>query len=258
MFHHSIRSIPPVNPNYWSFAITGRVRHPLILSYADLQSLPTQTMRCAVACAATSADRPLIGEALWRGVPLSHLLDNVTIDPSAQFARIHAADGYTTVLPLDRLAQTLLVYEMDGQPLAPEYGFPARLIAPGLFGYKMPKWIDRIELTDTSDGGFWESRGWSIDGTMTVKAALTGRSISPSGAPILSGVAYAGEHPITSVQISIDGGGWMPVPLTPAEPFALTHWQIDWTPPGAGEYHVRVQASDGVLFVEHSLVIGSP
>jgi hypothetical protein len=132
---------------------------------------------------------------------------------------------------------------MDGAPLPLEHGFPARLIAPGLHGYKMPKWIERIELTDTPDGGFWESRGWSLDGTTGVTAAILSHQPNADGSVTLSGIAHAGARRIASVQVSVDGGDGMLIPFTPAEPFALTHWQTDWTPPnaGAGDYHVQVR-----------------
>jgi hypothetical protein len=242
-FHHQIRTIPSINPNFWSFAITGAVRHPLILSYADLQALPAQTFHSVIACAGMSKDRPLIGEAIWRGVPLITLLDEVIAGSSVRYAHIHSADRYTTVMPLDRLAQAFLVYEMDDAPLSPEHGFPARLITPGLSGYKMAKWIERIELSASSEGGFWESRGWSLEGTARVKAAILSREQRPDGNINFSGIAYAGERPITRVQISIDGGDWMPIPFTTDE--ILTRWQIDWMPPHAGEYEVRLLASAG-------------
>jgi Oxidoreductase molybdopterin binding domain len=255
LFQQHIRTIPPINPEYWSFAIIGRVRRPLILSFDDLRQFPVETLRCAVACAGMSRSRPLIGEALWRGVPLRALLGEVSIDPAARFARIHAADRYTTVLPLDQLADTLLVYVMDGAPLAPAHGFPARLIAPGLHGYKMPKWIERVELTESPDGGFWEARGWSLDGAAGVRAALLSHEQTADGSLALAGVAYAGSDAIASVQVGIDGGGWMPVPFTPTDPFALTRWRIDWTPPGTGDYEIRVRASSGSAAAEHALVV---
>lgn len=257
MFLQHIRAIPAVNPDYWSFAIGGAVRRPLILSYADLRALPAQTLRCAIVCAASSADQPLIGEAAWRGVALSTLLDELEIAPDARFARIHAADRYTTVLPLDRLRQTRLVYEMDDAPLTPEHGFPARLIAPGLHGYKMPKWISRIELTDSAAGGFWEARGGSLGGDVSAKAAILRHDLTASGAVRLEGVAYGRSS--VSVQVSIDGGAPMPVPITSGDAGTLARWQITWTPPGAGDYHARVVASavtnDGVSTGEHSVIL---
>ena len=187
--------------------------------------------------------------------PLQTLLDELEIEPSARYARISAADGYTTVLPLDALAQTLLVTAMDDAPLPPEHGYPARLIAPGLHGYKMPKWIERIELTDSAEGGFWEAHGGSLDGRATVKAAITEYKQSAHADRVvsLSGIAYVPA--LISIEISIDGGGWMPVSFTPTDRYALANWRIDWTPPGAGDYHVTVRASDGHADAQHSRIV---
>ena len=257
MYQQSIRTLPLIHLNHWSFAIIGGVRTPLILSFDDLSAFSTQTLRCAIACAGVSRDRPLIGEAVWRGVPMQALLDELVIAPDVRFARIHAADGYTTVLPLDRLAYTLLATEMDGAPLPPEHGFPARLIAPGLHGYKMAKWIERIELRASSEGGFWESRGFSLEGEATVKVAVLSHEQAANGAISFAGIAYAGTRPIKSVQVSIDNGDWMPVPFVQDDPIALAHWQIDWTAPNAGDYHIRARASDGGSDAEHALVVRS-
>jgi hypothetical protein len=218
-----------------------------------LLALPSQNLRSVIACAGTGKDRPLIGEALWRGVPLPDLLDEASADSGVRYARIHAADRYITVLPLERLAQALLVYQMDGAPLPPEHGFPARLIAPGLSGYKMAKWIERIELTDSPEGGFWEARGWSLEGDAGVKAAILSHESRADGSIAFSGIAYSGGRPITRVQISIDGGDWMPVPFATDQ--ALTRWQIDWMPPHTGDFHVRVVASDGTTDDQHALTL---
>lgn len=255
MYRQHIHSIPPIHRDHWSFAIIGGVRHPLILSYDDLLSFPTETLRCAIACAGKSVDRPLLGEAVWRGVPLYSLLDQLDIASEMRFACIHAADGYTTVLPLDRLAKSYLVYEMDGQPLSPEYGYPARLIAPGLFGYKMLKWIERIELSDSSAGGFWESRGYSLEGDAATRVAILSYDQSASGVITLTGVVYGGSSPVRAVWLSIDSGDRMPVPFVQDSLFALAHWHIDWTPPGAGDYHLRADASSASSSDQHTLVI---
>lgn len=259
LFQQSIRTTPHINQAYWSFAITGRVARPLILSFDDLRQFPTETLRCAIACAGTSSGRPLLGEAVWRGVPLRALLADVTVSASARYARIHAADGFTTVLPLDQLAEALLVYEMDDAPLPLAHGFPARLIAPGLLGYKMPKWIERVELTESSDGGFWESRGWSLDGTAGVNAAILSHRQQADGSIALAGIAYGGSQPVTSVEVSIDNDGWMPVSFIQDNPLALAHWRAEWTPsnPGAGDYQVivHVHAAKRLEPAEHAVIV---
>jgi len=156
---------------------------------------------------------------------------------------------------LDRLAKTLLAFEMDGDPLPLEHGYPARLVAPGLFGYKMPKWIERIDLRESSDGGFWESRGFSLDGDAAVKVAILSHDKAANGMITLSGIASGGNKPLRSLWISIDNGDAMHVPFTQENPFALAHWQIDWTPPGIGDYHVQAVATSTSRSAQHTLVI---
>lgn len=252
-----MKTIPTVQREYWSFAITGGVKHPLILSYDDLHASPAETLRCAIVCSSNTSDPSEIREPLWRGVPFQALLSDVDIDPEAQYARIHAADGYVTVLPLESLNGALLVYEMDDAPLSPAEGFPVRLVSPGLAACDMPKWIERVELSASSEGGYWQAHGKTIPAESSVVAVLREPLPAEDGALTLNGIAYAGARPVASIELSIDGGDWMPVTFTPADPFALTHWRIDWTPPFAGAFHVRLRASDGAASAEHSRVIGT-
>jgi hypothetical protein len=139
----------------------------------------------------------------------------------------------------------ILVLEQDGLALSPEQGHPARLIVPGLFGYKMPRWVTRIELTDIPRG-FWEARGWNGDGVVPAVAAIS-RPYSRArvqGTVILEGFAYGGEERLTAVEVSVDNADWMPVEFTPARPVSLERWQTVWRPRAPGDYYVRVRAVD--------------
>ena len=259
LFRQHFRHIPPINVNYWAFAIGGAVRHPLILSHADLLALPTVEVGCTIACAGHSPDQPLLGDGVWGGVPLSTLLAEVDIDAAARFALVHSYDGYSAVLTLDKLRDSLLALTLDGDPLPHDHGFPARLIAPGLGGYKLPKWVTRIELTGSAGGGFWESRGLPLDGAVTPVAAILDLAPTESGSILLSGAAYAGDRPITRIEIRIDGGAPMPIAFEVGGPSRWTRWQIDWTPPAPGDYAVQVIASaDGLPptgAARHTIVI---
>lgn len=197
----------------------------------------------------------MMREATWRGVQVSVLLHNIDVDPSARYAHVFASDGYSSVLPLNALKETLLAFEIDGAALTPEEGFPARLLAPGRYGYKMPKWINRIELLETPDGGFWETRGWSLEGVAEARVAITSHSQASDGSIELAGVAFGGAAGVDSVRISIDGAGEMPIQFTSAERLALTHWRANWMPPGAGEYAVKVLAYAAARATEHTISI---
>ena len=250
-FRQQALSVPALNAAQWCLsigpasALSGMARNPLILDYQDVLSLPSVERGCVIACAGGGV---LIGSALWRGVPLSDLLAQVDIPPAAHYAHFYAADGYVTSLALEQLDNALLTYAMNGEMLSQEHGFPARLIVPGLSGYKMPKWIQRIEFGETPHMGFWESRGWSQEGTAPITAAI----LSPrhrdarSDEITFSGVAFAGTRTVTTVELSIDGGEWMPVSdlMTSNSASMWTRWQINWTPPNPGEYRVSVRAID--------------
>jgi hypothetical protein len=238
LFQQHIRTIPAITAAHWSFSIGGAVRHPLILTFDDLRAYPSVEWPCALACAARS---PLIGHANWRGVPLAALLAELDFAPAIQHARIYSADGYHASLTLERLGGALLAYEMDGAPLPPEHGFPARLIAPGLYGYKMPKWVTHIRLGDAPAPGYWEARGWPDDGAARPLASIEATQAQVNGDILISGVAYAGQEAITGVEVSVDDGDWTPVTFTVEQDWV--RWQAAWTPGAAnGDVVLRARA----------------
>ena len=70
----------------------------------------------------------------------------------------------TTSLLVDN--DILIAYKQNGQDLLPERGYPFQLVAVDKWGYKWIKWITKIELTDSNSPGYWESRGYSNDGSL--------------------------------------------------------------------------------------------
>ncbi|MEE3142079.1 MAG: molybdopterin-dependent oxidoreductase, partial [Chloroflexota bacterium] len=97
---------------------------------------------------------------MMRGVSLAALLEPAEPRPDADTAIFHRADGYFTTHPLADLIETdaLLAYEIYGQE-APVHDSPLRLVAPKKYGYKLAKWVVRIELASGSPLGYWEQRG---------------------------------------------------------------------------------------------------
>lgn len=251
-FHQRLRHLPQINPAFWAFGLGGFVGRPLVIPYDEFMALPSIEFSATIACVGSTPARPLIASARWRGVPLSALLAQAQPKPEARFVQCYGADGYTTYLELPRLADAILAYEMNGEPLPPEHGFPVRLIVPGAYGYKMPKWIQRLQLTDTPVNGFWEERGCSANGDVLTLSAITSpRHLESVRGPVLfEGIAYAGARLIAGVDISIDDGPWMPAPLGAAVPYTWTPWRIAWMPPGPGDYLVKVRATDGGGFTQ--------
>jgi hypothetical protein len=249
-FQHYTHPVPNIHVPYWSFAIGGLVRHPLILSYADLLDFPTTEIPCTVLCAANEPGGERIGHALWRGIPLQTLLDELELPSAARFAKLSATGGHVTGITLEQLRTGIIATHMNGKTLRPEDGFPARLIIPGLYDHKMPRWIERIELRDTPFSGLWETSGWAD--TVSVTSAITAPKPSAKvrGLVRLEGYAYAGLNAIDKIEISIDDGPWMPVEFTPPEPGCWTRWYIDWQPSITGAMSLTVCASDSAGIVQ--------
>jgi len=99
----------------------------------------------------------------WGGVPFADFLRRVGADTSARYIGFKCADDYYTSIDMATAlhAQTLLALTYDGQPLPPKYGFPMKLRMPTKLGYKNPKHIQAIFVTNTHPGGYWEDQGYN-------------------------------------------------------------------------------------------------
>jgi hypothetical protein len=128
------------------------------------------------------------------------------------------------------------------------------MIIPGRYGMKGPKWLDSIELTVGTQGGYWEGQGW--DGTVSVHT--TSRfdlphdgDLIPLGPIALGGVAFAGTRGISAVEYSVDGRTWTDATLdTPLSAQSWVLWNATWNPLQAGSYTLRVRARDGAGAVQ--------
>lgn len=149
----------------WALRIDGLVATPLTLSVGQLRSLDTRTQITMHNC-----DEGWNAIAQWKGVPLGHLLRLAAPTTRAQYVVFHCMDKredgqqyYESIDLFDAFhPQTILAYEMNGQPLPVAYGAPLRLRVETQIGYKNAKYIDRVELVDRLDqfgkgrGGWWE------------------------------------------------------------------------------------------------------
>jgi DMSO/TMAO reductase YedYZ molybdopterin-dependent catalytic subunit len=99
----------------------------------------------------------------WGGVPFASFLRRVGADLSAKYVGFKCADDYYTSIdmPTALHPQTLLALTYDNQPLPPKYGFPMKLRMPTKLGYKNPKHIQAIYVTNTYPGGYWEDQGYN-------------------------------------------------------------------------------------------------
>jgi hypothetical protein len=147
----------------------------------------------------------------------------------------------------------LLVYELNGEALPKEHGYPVRILMPGLYGQKMPKWIRDIEFIDHDYHGYWESRGWSDVASVQTNSIIQqppDLDLLPAGSVPVFGVAFAGLHKITKVEVRLDDGAWTPAALLEGDSSLVwTQWSFDW-PAAAGRHTIAVRATDDTGFVQ--------
>jgi DMSO/TMAO reductase YedYZ molybdopterin-dependent catalytic subunit len=107
---------------------------------------------------------------LWQGVLVNSLLQDAGLSPNATTIIFSASDGYTTELPLSYIVQNnlILAYKINNVTLTPQLGFPFMLAAKNQYGYKWIMWVTGIEASnDTSFLGYWESRGYPDNATVS-------------------------------------------------------------------------------------------
>jgi DMSO/TMAO reductase YedYZ molybdopterin-dependent catalytic subunit len=154
-------SVPSFDLATWDFRVWGEVEEPLTLTWDELNALPrsenVQDIHCVTRW--SRFDTPFAG-VHWR-----ELAKLVRPKPSAHFAIAHAEQGYTANVPLDFLEDdlALLATHADGEPLAPDHGYPLRLVVPGKYFWKSAKWLRGIELSSIDRPGFWERYGYHND-----------------------------------------------------------------------------------------------
>jgi DMSO/TMAO reductase YedYZ molybdopterin-dependent catalytic subunit len=247
---------PQINPTLWRLEVTGLVKNRQTYRLDRLKALPAVTQETTLMCISNGLDAGLMSNAVWKGVPLSTLLAAATPLAAAAKVRLHGVDNYTDTFPLEKAMDptTLVVYEMNGEPLPQRHGFPARVIVPGYFGEKHVKWITRIELAGADAKGFYETQGWGPDFIVPTRSrfdqpdheSVFDLAAAGKGIPV-SGVAFGGDRGITRVEVSLDDGeNWQEAKLDyPGTKLTWALWSYDWHPATADDYTLVVRATDG-------------
>jgi DMSO/TMAO reductase YedYZ molybdopterin-dependent catalytic subunit len=240
---------PTVQVERWQLEITGLVRAPRSWTLEQLRALESESRAITLECISNEVGGHLISTAQWRGVTLQMLLAAAGgALPTATHLVFYGVDGYATSLPLADLlqARTLLAWEMNGQPLPDHHGFPLRALVAGRYGEQSAKWLSRIELTDHPYKGFYQSQGWSDGPLSTMSRIDTPTSTAPFSAVTVSGIAFAGLHAITRVEVSTDNGAsWHAATLMPPlSDHSWRFWQWTWRPATPGRYTLVVRATD--------------
>jgi DMSO/TMAO reductase YedYZ molybdopterin-dependent catalytic subunit len=247
---------PKVNADLWHLEVNGLVQNRATWRFQDLLGLAAREQQTTLMCISNGLDAGLISNAMWKGVPLRDLLERAAPLSNAARVRFHGVDNYTDTIPLEKAMEptTLLAYNMNGVRLPHRHGYPLRVIVPGYFGEKHVKWLTRIELTDASVKGFYETQGWGPDFITPTRSRIDlpdHESRFALGelqqAVEVKGIAYGGDRGISRVELSFDDGkSWRDADIYYAGgDLAWSLWKTEWRPEAAGDFVLVVRATDG-------------
>ncbi|MFC2075530.1 molybdopterin-dependent oxidoreductase [candidate division KSB1 bacterium] len=150
---------PVIIPDSVHLTVHGLVDSSFTLDWNDIQGRPaaysdTMLMYCVEGWEVWGN---------WKGISVAELLADASPHPNAGFVEFQCIDGYTTSHSIAYLTKynAMLAYEVNGDFLSADDGFPLRLVAFGKFGYKWAKWVKGLEVMEGPRPGFWESRGYA-------------------------------------------------------------------------------------------------
>ncbi len=253
---------PVVDPAKWRLVLDGEVINPVQLDLPILYQLPSieidKTLECISnwvnQCEGVPFGCGLIGNAHWKGVRLKDVLALAGGLKSGVVGIVtRGADEFTSYMPADPglLNDTLLVYEMNGKVLPLEHGYPARLLVPGRYGMKSPKWVIGIQPTRTVTTDYYGRLGWSKDGIVQAMTRIDVPGLNatlPAGPQRIAGIAYAGSRGVSRVEFSADGGRtWARASFLEEPPFSdvWVRWQGTFTMPASGSVTLAARCVDG-------------
>ena len=254
--------VPTIEPADWSLTVDGLVGNPYELSYEEILKMELVKKDVTLTCVSNEIGGPLVGNAVWAGVPLSEIISKSEPLSNAEQVMCHSVDGFTAGFPIENIFDgrtALLAVGMNGRPLPVIHGFPARLVVAGLYGYvSAVKWIKRNEIcTWDGNNGYWIPRGWSKKAPIKISSRIDvprERKIN-SGVNAVAGVAWAPLSGVRTVEISFDSGPWQECNLgVSLSGETWTQWAYKWDAI-PGKYKIKVRAIDNNGVIQSSSVV---
>ncbi|MBW8480947.1 sulfite oxidase [Actinomadura parmotrematis] len=267
---------------------------PVEFSYAALRALPSHTIAASIECtgngrslyttqqgqtvSGTAWKLGAVGVARWRGVRLSTLLERAGLLKDAVDVMPRGLDAewvdkgrnlghVRRPLPIAKaLDDVLVAYEMNGRPLPPDHGFPARLVVPSWVGIASIKWLGDIQVSREPLSSPWNTSYYRFFGPdyppegsapltrMNVKSAFElpwDGTVQARDARVLHGRSWSGGGRVRRVDVSADGGAtWRRARLHgPAAEHGWVRWAAPWHP-AAGRHELLARATDATGAVQ--------
>ncbi len=255
--------VPRIAREHWSLTIDGLVASSLTLTFADLARFAkfevTSVHQCAGSPMRPREPSQRVCNLKWGGVRLADILSGCR--PSAAAAYVWATgadfgayegvnvDAYVKDLPMARaMGDALLAFEMNDAPLAPEHGYPARLVVPGFYGTNSVKWLTRLTLAATRAQGPFTTRWynepvhdaagsarqqtapvWSIAPQSVIVTPAPGAELAAGQATEIAGWAWA-DGGVRALDVLADAETWQPAALEAPTGRAWQRFTLAWMP----------------------------
>jgi len=240
-----------VREDRWRLEVSGLEGRYFKMSYDELIKLERRRVFKTFMCVGNEVGGSSIGNAEWTVTPLEPIVEKV-LGQKRDGLRVvfYALDQFYSSIPLDVAlsAQSFIAYQMNGEPLPRSHGYPARVLLPNVYGMKQPRWLSKIEVTDRSESGYWEKRGWSSACDVKMTARIDSAISQKEGRWLVTGIAYCGGQAVDSVEVSFDEGeSWHVSKITSERlPNAWSTWEFLWEPSAKGEHLLSARVRDAV------------
>lgn len=268
--------VPCIDVKTWTLSITGLVRASVAFTFEQIRRMPKREIESFHQCAGYPSNPKIatrrVGNVVWGGVELKALLNEIGVLPDARFLWSYGSDygeyegiaaaPYLKDCPLERLetGDVLLAYEINGEPLDPEHGFPLRLFIPGFYGTNCVKWLSRLHLADRraespfttqlyNDPGDDRPRPvWQIAPESVIVSPAPDTTVGAQPVEIW-GWAWA-DGGVARVDVSTDGGAhWTATELQPRHGWSWQKFRAMAHLEGVGEAILmsRATAANGLV-----------
>ena len=280
--------VPQVDAATWALKVGGEVNSPLALSLDEIKKLPAVTVTMTLECAGNGRaffepaltgiqwEKGAVGTARFTGTRLSEILKKAGVKTTGRNVEMHAADrplgtmpAFVRQVPMAKAmhADTIIAWDMNGQPIPLPHGSPLRAIIPGWEGAYSVKWLNALNVLAKDSESFWVATGYrypnrrvapgaAVDAKdmepltgLVVKSLITtpanGAALA-AGKVAVGGFAWAGENDITKVDVSIDNGAtWRAARLTGEQArFTWRQFEFEFTAAKPQSYLILSRATD--------------
>jgi len=280
--------VPAVDASAWALKIGGEVSSAVSITLAEIKKLPAVTITATLECAGNGRsffepslagvqwEKGAVGTARFTGTRMSEILKKAGVKTTALNVEMHAADrppgtmpAFVRQVPMAKAMHpdTLVAWDMNGQPIPLVHGAPLRAIVPGWEGAYSVKWLNALNLIAKDSDSFWVATGYrypnrrvapgaAVDAKdmqpltgMLVKSLITspanGASM-PAGKVGVAGFAWAGENDIAKVDVSSDNGAtWQAARLTGEQArFTWRRFELEFAAAKPQSYLILSRATD--------------